>query len=115
MDHRDFLNFTVLFHGGLGIPNAVSLRPKFFYQGHIVVPGDLCKHRLHKFFRGPVSAKARMYFRFLREKPLVSGKVLIRSAARRSITLSGIMDHRPSILEARRAAAQISDSNSSPR
>jgi len=39
--------------GGVCIPDSVFVRPQFFYQCHVVVPGYLCKHRLHKFFLRP--------------------------------------------------------------
>jgi len=42
-----------MLNGGLGVPDAILARGKFFQDREIVIPGDLRKHRLHNCFIGP--------------------------------------------------------------
>src|SRR5271165_5857170 len=38
---------------GVGIPEALRLGLQFLQQGEVMVPGDLCKRRLHNCLVGP--------------------------------------------------------------
>ncbi len=70
-----------MLNGGLGVANPILCGGELFENGDVVVPGDLCKHRLHKCLVRPRSSEHPHVFQVARgENPLISGKARLRSA-----------------------------------
>ena len=63
-----------MLNGRLGVPNPILCGRELFENGEVVVPGDLCKHRLHKCLVRPRFGERPHVFQVARRKSLDIGE-----------------------------------------
>ena len=72
----------------LGIPDAILRASELFENREVLIPGDLCKHRLHNASLGQALSERPHVLQVAGRKSLHVREARLRSAAKRSMTFA---------------------------